>query len=1106
MKLTAILLLLGFMQVSATVYSQATKFSFRAENKQIVEVLKEIEESSNFRFFYIREQVDVERQVSLKAKNASVEEILDEIFDGQGISYKVMQDNLILLSPANNTIELESIASQQQKTVSGTVTDNTGQPLPGVTVVVKGTTQGTVTGSDGRYTLGNIADNATLEFSFVGMKTIEVVYTGQAEINLTLQADIIGLDEVVAVGYGVMKKSDLTGSVIKVNTNELSELSNVSVIQAMQGTVAGLNIGAINQAGENPTISIRGQNTLSSDAGANAPLIVVDGIIYRGNLIDLNTADIESVDILKDASSTAIYGSQAANGVIIITTKKGTDLGKPVINYSGSYTLQVPSNKLEPMNGEELTDFLNDLFWAQGSRIGPNYLQPNPDFSFTPYFRNSQIADNYENGIENNWWDLLTGNGYINTHNISLSGRNERLSYFLSGGFSDVDGFMKNEKYKKHNYRINLDAKVNDWFNIGVESFLTTSDYSGVSPRIEDSFTMYPWSPIYNEEGEYALTPDSRELNPFLEMQQDDSDKRNNLFANIHADIKLPFLKGINYRVNFSQNYRTTNQNRFNPWGANYTGSGYKNSYINYDWSVDNIFTYDKTFLDDHRINFTFVYGVEERQYSFTESSAQNFSNDLLGYNRLQAGDPSLNAIKTGKEKENSLYSMARLLYNFKNRYLLTGTIRRDGFSGFGTNEKIGVFPSLALAWVVSEEDFIKENIEALNYLKLRASYGSSGRRAVGRYDTQAVVNSQASVVYGDGGSASIGQWISSLANNSLGWETTTGYNLGADFGMFNSTLHGNIEYYNNNTKDILYDIQLPTMTGFSEIATNIGKVHNWGIEASLTAMIIKKRDFRWESTINFSRNRNKIVSVLGADNDQDGDGREDDLIANELFIGEPQNVNYNYEVIGMWQLADEEAGIIPSGFYPGTYKLANIDDSDNIINASDKKILGYKDPSYRVGIANRLNYKNFSLYIFINTIQGGKNYYQANLGFQTNTAWHKLDQLIYSTPPSGAWDYWMPENPDAKFRRPDNPSQLGINTGPHEQRNFIRLQDISLSYSFKSSLLKKYDISNLKVFVSGKNLLTITKWDGWDPETGVGFEPGRPVMTNYTLGVNVEF
>ena len=381
-------------------------------------------------------------------------------------------------------------------------------------------------------------------------------------IDAIMEADLIGLDEVVVTGYGTMRKSDLTGSVTRANIAHLEELPNVSVIQAMQGTVAGLNIGAVDQAGENPTISIRGQNTLpvttentaaknaAATAAANAPLIVVDGSIYRGSLVDLNTADIESIDILKDASSAAIYGSQASNGVMLITTKKGTVFSKPVINYVGSYTVQVPSNKLEPMNSAELTEFFPDIYWTE-SRLAPDYLQPDNSFSISDKLKTLAITEGFANGQDTDWWGSLTGNGYINAHNLSVRGKNENLGYFVSGGMTDVKGFVINDTYKKYNYRINVDAKINDWMNVGIESFLTSSDYSGVSPDVSTAFLMQPWAPIYDDSGEIILTPEGLSLNPFLTIEQDDSDRRLNMFANIHADIKLP-VKGLAYRINFS--------------------------------------------------------------------------------------------------------------------------------------------------------------------------------------------------------------------------------------------------------------------------------------------------------------------------------------------------------------------------------------------------------------------------------------------------------------------------------------------------------------------------------------------------------------------------
>jgi TonB-linked SusC/RagA family outer membrane protein len=1103
MKLTTFLILISVVCVFAgNSYSQSKKINLSIKSATVKEVLSAIEDQSEFKFMYSGEVIDVNREVTLSLENVKIEDALKSLFAGTEVNYAIKDRIIVLTTP--EIAEGNPAAQQQKKTISGKVTDSSGATLPGVSVVVKGTTTGVITDIDGKYSLSNVPENGTLQFSFVGMKSQEVVVGSKTTIDVKFIEETVGIEEVVAIGYGTMKKSDLTGAVTKVKMEQLNQLPNVSVIQSMQGTVAGLNIGAVDAAGENPAISIRGNNTLSGSAGS--PLIVLDGVIYRGSIIDLNTADIESVDILKDASSAAIYGSQASNGVMIITTKKGIDLGKPIINYSGSYTIQAPSNSLEPMKGKELASFLSDVFWDSGSRIAPDYLKSNPNFSFLPFMRNAEISNNYQQGIENDWWGLLTGNGHINNQNISIRGKNQTIGYFISGGLSDVKGFIENDHYKKYNYRINVDAKINDWMSVGIESFLTSSDYSGVSPGVSASFVMYPWAPIYDASGNYFLEPMNNGLNPFLQMQIADSQKKINLGATFHADIKIPYFKGMNYRINYSQNLRTNNNDQFNPWGANYNGTGYKNSDKTLDWTLDNILTYQKTFKNIHKVNMTLVYGVEKINYSFTNTLAKNFKNKELGYNSLQAGDPSLFSLSTGAEQETSEYSMGRLFYSFRDKYLVTTTVRRDGFSGFGSNRKFGVFPSMALGWVMTEEGFLKGKINWVNLIKLRGSYGVSGRRAVSRYGTNAIVSMQPSVVFGDGGSVTQGEWISKMANNDLGWETTTGLNFGLDFGFLNSRLNGSIEYYSNDTKNILYAIQLPVMTGFQSISTNIGKVHNQGLELTVFGKVINSKNLKWETSLNFSRNRNKIVSILGPSNDQNKDGKEDDLIANSLFIGQPQNVIYDYEIIGMWQLADRDAGKIPSGFLPGTYKLADLNNDGKISASDDRKILGYTDPSYQIGISNTLQYKKFSLYIFINTIQGGKDYYKANTSFGTN-AWGKKDQLIYSTPPAGGWDYWRPENPNAMYRRPDTPSQYDLNTGPIVQRNFIRLQDITLSYSFNKELIKKIDIGNLKVFASGKNLLTFTKWKGWDPETGVGFVPnGLPVMADYTLGINVEF
>ncbi|WP_434036664.1 TonB-dependent receptor [Formosa sp. 4Alg 33] len=1067
-------------------YSQNTKLSLTFNSASVKDVLLEIENNSEFFFLYNNNLVDVERKINLDVKNKKIKDILDLIFKGTGVTY-TLKDKQIVLLPKQQAVKTTMAV---QKQLTGKITDEFDMPLPGVSIAVKGTTRGAMSDFDGNFAIDAVSGDV-LVLSYIGMVTQEITVGNQTVINVVMASDEIGLDEVLVIGYGTAKKRDLTGAVASPNIARVEEMPNVSISQALQGTVAGLNVGAVDAAGEDPTISIRGQNSLSGTAAANEPLIVVDGIIYRGNLVDLNTADIASIDVLKDASSAAIYGSQASNGVILVTTKKGKVIGKPVVNYSASYTIQTPNeNALEPMESDELKLFLADAYPNQDPRTLLN---------------TQEMRDGYDNNFNNGLWDEITGDGYINTHNISVRGRSENFSYFFSGGLTDVKGFVVNDDYKKVNYRINLDANITDWLKVGTESFVTTSDYSGTAPRSDTAMLVMPWTPLYEEDGTPRQTLQNTWVNPLLDLQTLDNDKRLNLFANIHADIKLP-VDGLNYRVNFSQNYRTTNHDNFDPTGANFTGFGYKNSSINYNWSVDNILSYDKTFNGVHNVSATFVYGVEEISTSFTNANAQNFSDMTLGFNSLENGDPTQNIINTGKEKEQSLYNMGRLSYGYDGKYLITGTVRRDGFSGFGSNEKFGVFPSVALGWVASEEGFMKGTSNWLNFLKFRGSYGVTGKRGIGRYDTQAVVATSVGgndgYVFGDGATPTQVQYINSLANNDLGWETTTGINLGLDFSLFDSRLSGNVEYYDNSTEDILYSIQLPYATGFSSISTNIGEVANHGIEFSLTGVIVKNDNFRWETSVNYSRNRNEIVSILGAD--EDGDGIEDDLVANRLFIGEPTGVIFDYEIIGMWQQADADAGNIPNGFFPGTYQIADLDNSGNYSATFDKKILGYTDPGYRFSIANTFKYKQLSLYVFVNSIQGGKEHYygtDALIFGATNTQAERYSsQNVFA----GGWDYWTPDNPDAYFRGLEGPASYEPNR--YIQRSFVRIQDVSLSYNFKSSVLDKIGFSNLKLFVSGKNLATFTNWRGWDPETGQGYTQGTPLMTNYSMGINVEF
>ena len=581
-------------------------------------------------------------------------------------------------------------------------------------------------------------------------------------------------------------------------------------------------------------------------------------------------------------------------------------------------------------------------------------------------------------------------------------------------------------------------------------------------------------------------------------LEVDNLDERLNLLGTFYGEIKIPFIEGLSYRLNFNTNYRTRRFYNFNKFDNTFRGSARKYNEVFRDRTIDNIITYKKTFNEDHNFDVTLVYGRENRIGDESDARAGIFLNQALGYNSLESGDADQRDVRSAAFEENALYQLGRLNYKFKDKYITTFSVRRDGFSGFGTNKKFGVFPSAAFAWVLSNEDFFANLSPKIDNVKLRASYGVSGNRTVGRYATLARVNTGFSYLFGNGGSGVLGQRIASLANNDIGWETTTGLNLGLDFGIFENRLTGAIDYYNSQTEDVLFGIQIPRITGFANINSNIGAIDNNGVEITLSSVNIEKGDFIWKSTFVYSRNTNEIVSINGADND--GDGNEDDLITDNLFIGKSIGAVYNYVVDGIYQIDDE----IPTGFAVGQYRLRDLNDDDAITPLDDRTFQGMAEPAYRFSIYNEVSYKRFTLSFFINSIQGGKDGYTvANTPVRSEAAWGP--GVINNFNTVKEFDFWTPSNPNAKYagvRNVNNPQ-------PHiyQQRNFVRLQDVNLSYNFSESLLQKYGIDNMRLFFSAKNLVTWTDWEGLDPETGAGFSTGSfPVLRSYSFGFKHDF
>ncbi len=987
--------------------------------------------------------------------------------------------------------------AQTTRTITGKVNSETGEILPGVTIVVKGTNTGTVTDMDGKYSISNIRANATLVYSFIGFTSSEVVFINQNEINVTLKEDTRQIEEVVAIGYGTMKKSDLTGSVSRASIGDNASLTTNNLLQALSGTSAGVNIQASGLAGSDPILSIRGATSLSA---SDRPLIVLDGIIYGGDISSINISDVESVDILKDASAAAVYGSRAANGVVIITTKKGKS-EKPTISFNMSYGFQdMTNNPMRVMNGEEYAIKMVDFYYQQSlyawyktnptSSAGKPVRPDITDRNFVATKLNSQEErDNYLAGNETNWVDAVLRTAPIQNYNLSFSGKTERSNYFISGSYAKEDGIQKNDQFSRFTVHSNLESKITDWLSVGLNTSYSFRDYSGLEADLGAGITggARACSPLANNKigspnYDLFLTGEVYMPYPLNKTYADNSNTRNDLFLVGNAKVTVPWVKGLNYEFNYSNTYSIRNNNTFYPattqGGYVNKGQGEKKPYEQRNSIANNILSYVRTF-GDHRINATLLYSWEDGVAQGSTLIAQGFDNPGLGYNNMSLG--SIQTTGSTAWKENSISYMARANYSFKNRYMITGTVRRDGFSGFGPSNKFATFPSVSLGWVATEESFLKD-IDWL-YLKLRTSYGKNGNQGIGRYSSLSTM-STTSYVYGAASAISI--YPNALGNENLAWESTSSFNLGVDYGFLHNRISGSLELYNATTSNVLVQRALPATAGYPSVWENIGAIKNNGIEITLNTVNLKGI-LNWTTNFNFSLNRDKITKLYGGENDKD--------IGNSWFVNQPIQAIYDYELAGgLWTEDDLYNKKTLANWYPGQYKYVD-QNTDGVIDANnDRKVIGYKTPNYRFSINNTLSYKDFSFSVMINSIQGGNGYYMEDNAAVVNTLFN-TDQ-VKRVNSSAVRPYWTPDNGVNNATGVYNAPVIA--SGIYEDRSFVRLQDVSLSYSIKSELLKKIEIESCQFFVSGKNLYTWTKWSGWDPENAIS---DSPLMRNVTVG-----
>ena len=993
----------------------------------------------------------------------------------------------------------DAAAGMQQITVTGTVTDaSTREPMPGVNILVKGTTLGTLTDLSGRFSL-NVPDrDAVLVFSFIGFNTLEQAVAGRSVVNIALDPSTEALEEVIVIGYGTQKKSDLTGSVSRVTFDDRAALANLNLSQAMSGTTAGVNIQqGSGLAGAEPSLDIRGQTSLSA---SDQPLIVLDGIIFNGSISDININDVEAVDILKDASAAAVYGSRSANGVVLITTKKGKS-DKPLIGFNMYYGYQnMSKNPMRVMNAEEyairLVDYYyqQDLYaWYKTNPTSSEGKPVRPDITnreiVAAKLRTAEERDNYIAGNAIDWVKEITRTAPIQNYNLSLSGKSDKSNYFLSASYSDEKGILKNDQFNRITLHSNVESKITDWLTVGLISSYSYRDYSGINASLGDARSCSPLAnnKIGRPDYDMFLTGEAYMTYPLVYLYVKNNDIRNNLFMVGNAKITIPWVKGLTYDFNYSNTYYTKNENTFHPAttpdGRTNKGMAIKKPEEERNWIFNNIVSYIRSF-GEHQVNATLLYSRENRNAHTTTTTVEGFDNDVLGFDNLGLGT-IVTAASTAWE-ENSISYMARANYMFKNRYMITGTVRRDGFSGFTEQKKFATFPSLSLAWAISEEAFMQD-MKWL-YLKLRTSYGKNGNQGIGRYSSFSTM-STAAYVYG--ASTAIGIWPSTLGNADLGWETTTSLNFGLDYGLFNRRISGSIEVYTAETTDVLVKRALPPTSGYPNIWTNIGAIANKGFELEISSVNLQGR-VGWRTDFVFSLNRDKISKLYGDENDRD--------IGNAWFVGEPIRAIYDYEMAGgLWTEADLYSGNTLNNWYPGQYKYVDQDKNGVIEPTNDRKIVGYKSPSYRFSINNTLNYKNFTFSFFINSIQGGKKYYMLDNASVVNVAWRSDDVLRINA--SAVRPYWTPDNGVNNATGVYN--SPAVSSGIYESRSFVRLQDVSLSYNFSSRLLNSLKLQSCSFYVASKNPYVWTKWSGWDPETG---DKNEPLMRSITAGFNLTF
>lgn len=1107
-------LLILCMPLSAQVKEKLITVNF--SKIPLSEAISRVEKVSAYTFFYDAAQVDLKQKVSLNVQNATANQAMDAMLKGTDIRYEVTNTQIALYP-----LKKSETASGKQITIKGQVIDNLGEPVIGANIIEEGTSNGVITDIDGNYTLA-VNSGSKIQVSYIGYAT-QVLKASAMPSIVTLKEDSELLQEVVVVGYGTMKKQDLTGAVASIKGDAMEKEQRQTIQDMLRTGVAGLSVGMETDAKGNTTMMIRGKSTI---AASTDPLLVLDGVIYSGQMTDINPSDIERVDVLKDASSAAVYGAQAANGVVLITTKKGTASKKPTISFNGSWGVQMVNSLPDVYEGKDFVNFRQAVMnSAEYEKAATGYFDNPANLTNTELaawmgtdtgnpteiwlnrlrMTNTEIT-NYLAGNTVDWKDLTLRTALRQDYTISIAGKKDEMSYYSSINYLKNESNNKGGSYSAIRARVNLENKVQQFLTYGVNAQFTSRDESNLNNTDNALYTSWssalsPYGSVYNEDGTLKLYPNDNNnaINPLLNgVYYDKKYDINNLNASIYLKIDLPL--GFSLQTTYSPRFEWVNYMHHR--SADHPSAGDEGGYVHryaqkdFYWQWDNMLKWNKKF-GKHSFDFTGLVNWEKFQRWKTIAKNQAFQpSDNLGFGGIGYGtSPSVDA---GDVYRTGDALMGRLHYSYDNRYLITATVRRDGYSAFGQANPHATFPSVALGWVFTEERFWKNwKADWFEYGKLRFTYGENGNRSIGEYAALMRLEPR-KYMYVD---PATGQLINintfycyNMANPNLKWETTTSYNLGLDLTFLQGRLNGSIDIYHKSTTDLLNNRQLPSLIGYGSVKANIGEIWNRGLELSLNSTNIQNDILTWRTSFNLTYNKNTIKHLYGIMEDvKDGDGnvigqREADDITNGYFIGHALDEVWGYKFIGVWQENETEEAA-KYGQRPGDPKILDKDQNYKYGN-DDKEFLGNTTPKVRWNMRNEFTlFKNFdisfSMYSYLGHIKKMDRFTNNNALLNT------VNQIKR--------EYWTPDNPINDYPRLSAKNPGGITYYIYKHASFMRIDNISLGYTFPKRLLTPLKLEALRLNLSMKNVGYFTGWSAYDPENSDSNTP-----RTITFGINM--